>query len=166
MCLENKKLHLLCNCLNRTSFTLISNFNQPRHYWAFSNKNCIFLNPKSSIQPFYFLNTSNLLELGDILSCKNINLSKIKKNANMNKQRYLRCFLTFYILFLTILFFFLPCYVERGILVPLPGIKPSPPALEVQSPSHWTTRKSLVLYFDVIFVMYLNLPFGLMFINI
>ena len=64
------------------------------------------------------------------------------------------------------LFYFLPCYVECGIPVPLPGIKPSPPALEVQSPSHWTTRKSLVLYFNVIFVLYLNFPFGLMFINI
>lgn len=84
MCLENKKLHLLCNCLNRTSFTLISNFNQDitEH---FQMKSCIFLNPKSSIQPFYFLNTSDFLELGGILSCKNINFSKMQNNANMNK---------------------------------------------------------------------------------
>ena len=28
-----------------------------------------------------------------------------------------------------------------GILVPWPGIKPAPPAMEVQSPNHWTTRE-------------------------
>ena len=28
----------------------------------------------------------------------------------------------------------------RGILVPQPGIKPAPPAVEVRSPNHWTTR--------------------------
>ena len=28
-----------------------------------------------------------------------------------------------------------------GILVPRPGIEPMPPALEVQSPKHWTARE-------------------------
>ena len=28
-----------------------------------------------------------------------------------------------------------------GILVPWPGIKPQPPAVEVQSPNHWTARE-------------------------
>ena len=28
-----------------------------------------------------------------------------------------------------------------GILVPPPGIKPGPPAVNVQSPNHWTTRE-------------------------
>ena len=28
-----------------------------------------------------------------------------------------------------------------GVLVPLPGIQPMPPALEGQSPSHWTARE-------------------------
>ena len=28
-----------------------------------------------------------------------------------------------------------------GILVPQPRIKPRPPAVEVQSPNHWTTRE-------------------------
>ena len=27
------------------------------------------------------------------------------------------------------------------ILVPQPGIEPIPPAVEAQSPNHWTTRK-------------------------
>ena len=29
----------------------------------------------------------------------------------------------------------------HGILVPRPGIKPSPPAVEVRSSNHWTTRE-------------------------
>ena len=28
-----------------------------------------------------------------------------------------------------------------GVLVPQPGIKPTPPAVEVWSPNHWTTRQ-------------------------
>ena len=31
--------------------------------------------------------------------------------------------------------------VARGILVPQPGIEPVPPAVEVQSLNHWTTRE-------------------------
>jgi len=31
--------------------------------------------------------------------------------------------------------------VACGILVPWPGIKPEPPAVEAWSPSHWTTRE-------------------------
>ena len=34
-------------------------------------------------------------------------------------------------------FFFWP----RGILVPWPGIEPVPPAVEAQSPNHWTARE-------------------------
>ena len=29
---------------------------------------------------------------------------------------------------------------HAGILVPQPGIKPVPSAMEAQSPNHWTTR--------------------------
>ena len=35
-------------------------------------------------------------------------------------------------------------HVACGILVPQPGIKPAPPALEVGSLNHWTTREVLV----------------------
>ena len=43
-------------------------------------------------------------------------------------------------------FIFCPCHMACGILVPWPGIEPKSPALEVQSPNHWTTRKvSLIL---------------------
>ena len=30
-----------------------------------------------------------------------------------------------------------------GILVPQPGIEPGPPAVEAQSPNHWTAREFL-----------------------
>ena len=38
-------------------------------------------------------------------------------------------------------FFFWLHQVECGILVPQPGIKPVPPAVEVQSSNHWTTKE-------------------------
>ena len=38
-------------------------------------------------------------------------------------------------------FFFWPCCMACGILVPWPRIEPEPPAVEVQSPNHWTTRE-------------------------
>ena len=46
-------------------------------------------------------------------------------------------------------FFFWPCCVAYGILVPRPGIEPMAPAVEVQSLSHWTAElpeKSFFIY--------------------
>ena len=40
-------------------------------------------------------------------------------------------------------FFFLPQAVALRILAPQPGIEPMPPAVEVQSLNHWTTREVL-----------------------
>ena len=37
------------------------------------------------------------------------------------------------------------------ILVPQPGIEPVPPAVEVQSPNHWTTKEVLSLSFFLFF---------------
>ena len=37
--------------------------------------------------------------------------------------------------------FFWPHHVASGILVPQPGAEPAPPALEVRSLNHWTTRQ-------------------------
>ena len=34
-----------------------------------------------------------------------------------------------------------------GILVPRPGIEPSPPALEAQSVNHWTAREVPIFHF-------------------
>ena len=34
-----------------------------------------------------------------------------------------------------------PCSVAYGILVPWPGIEPMPPAVEVQSLNHWTSKE-------------------------
>ena len=49
----------------------------------------------------------------------------------------------FFLMFL----FFWPHRVAHGILVPQRGIKPIPPALEMQSPYCWTTREFPVIYF-------------------
>ena len=35
----------------------------------------------------------------------------------------------------------MPLHEAFGVLVPQPGIKPVPPAVEAQSPNHWTTRE-------------------------
>ena len=43
--------------------------------------------------------------------------------------------------FLLLVVCFWPCRVAYGILVPRPGIEPSPPAVEAQSPNHWTARE-------------------------
>ena len=42
--------------------------------------------------------------------------------------------------FLIFNFFFLPHWTAYGILVPLPGIKPEPPAMEAWSLNSWTVR--------------------------
>ena len=43
--------------------------------------------------------------------------------------------------FLSFLFTFCPCGRACRILVPQPGMEPALPAVEVQSPRHWTTRE-------------------------
>ena len=45
--------------------------------------------------------------------------------------------------------FFWPYHTAGGILVPQPGIKTAPPALEVQSLNHWTIREVLILRLDL-----------------
>ena len=39
-------------------------------------------------------------------------------------------------------FFVMALLQVVGILVPQPGMEPAPPALETQSPNHWTTREA------------------------
>ena len=49
---------------------------------------------------------------------------------------------------ISLLFFFWTCPMACGILVPQPGIKPTPPVLKAQHLNHWTTREvqvSLIL---------------------
>ena len=43
--------------------------------------------------------------------------------------------------FLSLFLFSWPHLSARGILVPQPGIKPVPPAVEAHSLNHWTTRE-------------------------
>ena len=47
------------------------------------------------------------------------------------------CFRMYYCAFV----FFRPRHVPCRILVPRPGIEPTSPAVETQSPNHWTTRE-------------------------
>ena len=42
-------------------------------------------------------------------------------------------------------FFFWPCCSVHGILVPKPGIKPRPSAMDARSLNHWITREVLAL---------------------
>ena len=47
-----------------------------------------------------------------------------------------------FLIFLHVRFvFFFFCWELCGILVPQPGIKPAPPAVEAQSRNHWTARE-------------------------
>ena len=45
------------------------------------------------------------------------------------------------------LFFFWPYRVSCVMLVPQPGIKPRPLAVEARNPNHWTTRKFCIASF-------------------
>ena len=47
----------------------------------------------------------------------------------------------FICLFVYLLTYLWPCWMAYGILVPLPGIEPGPPAVEARSPNHWTARE-------------------------
>ena len=74
----------------------------------------------------------------------------------------LLCSLYFFVFFFLLKKFFLPCHMAHGILVPQPGIKPTPPALEGQSLNHWTAREvpllcSLYLYVCFCLVWFVSL---------
>ena len=45
--------------------------------------------------------------------------------------------------------------VTRRILVPGPGIRPVPPAMEVWHPNHWATREFLHHYLNTYLIFYL-----------
>ena len=53
-------------------------------------------------------------------------------------------------LLIFILFYFWPHHMACRILVPQPGIEPLPPAVEVWSLNHWTTREVLSELFDFV----------------
>ena len=56
--------------------------------------------------------------------------SKAKDNEHMSSRNLYNCE-----------FFFWPYRTACVILVPQPGFKPVPPAVEARSPNHWTTRE-------------------------
>lgn len=53
--------------------------------------------------------------------------------------------------------------MARGMLVPQPGMEPTPPAMEVKSPNHWTARKALKTYILNERMMLLNINVSLSF---
>ena len=57
-------------------------------------------------------------------------------------------------------FFFWPCHVAFGILVPWPGVKPVPPAVEAQSLNHRATREvplnGFNIQFSILFFHFLD----------
>ena len=54
---------------------------------------------------------------------------------------HLRLILFFFNIYSLVLIIW-PCFAAKGILVPHQQVKPMPPALEVWSLNHWTTRES------------------------
>ena len=48
---------------------------------------------------------------------------------------------------LHLFFFFGPCLVVYGILVPRPGMEPGSPAAKAQSPNHWTAMEFLAYHY-------------------
>ena len=62
-------------------------------------------------------------------------------------QALFSCVLPFSRVNILFFFFFWPHGAACGILVPRPGIKPVPPALEAQSLNHWTAREVLSVVF-------------------
>ena len=55
-------------------------------------------------------------------------------------------------------FFFWPHCAAYGIIVPQPGIEPSPPAVEAQSLTHWTARELpevLLLTLNSVFMLFM-----------
>ena len=51
-------------------------------------------------------------------------------------------------------FFFWPCHVACGVLVPRPGSKPMPPAVDVQSYNHCTAREVPIVEFSLLQYIY------------
>ena len=70
-------------------------------------------------------------QFGEIYFIISFSIYKVYISINMKYTQFL---------FLSFLWFFWPCHVASGILVPRPGIETSP-ALGVWSLNHWTTRE-------------------------
>ena len=64
---------------------------------------------------------------------------------------YLTLLLTSSCKFFVCLFVFWLCSAACRILVPQPGIEPGPPAVQVQSPNHWTARESQIFFCMIYF---------------
>ena len=61
----------------------------------------------------------------------------------------LQGFFFFFFVWLVVFFFFWRQCTTCGILLPLPGIKPTPPAVEVQILNHWNARETVKGFINV-----------------
>ena len=68
---------------------------------------------------------------------KAINLSISLRRTPVSHRRHLYYFFFFFFFFLI----FWPCLAACRILLPRPGMEPTPPAVEGRSLNHWTTRE-------------------------
>ena len=69
-------------------------------------------------------------------------LDSQSSNSVLSSQMFCKRSLLFVCLCIyAVCFFFKPYHKAHGILVPRPGIKPMPPAVESQSLSPWTARE-------------------------
>ena len=72
-----------------------------------------------------------------------VNLARLCTMATHVLGLFLFCY------FVSLLFFFSWPH-HRHAEFPIPGTEPMPPALEAWSLNHWTTRKSLCSWFDLV----------------
>ena len=56
--------------------------------------------------------------------------------------------------------------MAHGSLVPQTGIEPTPPAMEVKSPNHWTARKALTSYILNEWMILLNINVFFFFLSL
>ena len=81
-------------------------------------------------------------------TCKRLSTAgRILSPAHFWLFSFLRFIFLSFFYFVVWLFVFKSFLASCGILVPQPGIEPSPPALEVQSLNHQTTREDPEIYF-------------------
>ena len=104
----------------------------------------VLLYLSSYLEMLYYRSTlliTSLIFLCNIFKCREI---KRKQNNNKKNLRISPTLITHMNIF------FWPHHVACGILVPRPGIWPMPPALEVWSLNHWTTREVPVTHMNIL----------------
>ena len=132
---------LVCRCYPSTNSWLY------RSHWSPIKETPI--HPYSQVICFHLCSwpVCQIKKMSEFLSCtpnKCVPFASLNSKlffAFFNYSLFLSCFPA-----LLFFFFFWPCRTACGILVPQPGIKPMPPAVEAWSLNHWTAREVPVLH--------------------